>query len=67
MRYVPSQKSKRAIMYREAVYDFFGEMNASANKVAVYLQKPTRGIDLTEEEKKAAWCVKKNIESGCYR
>lgn len=54
-------------MYREAVYDFFGEMNASANKVAVYLQKPTRGIDLTEEEKKAAWCVKKNIESGCYR
>lgn len=70
MKYVPPRSSKKAKKYREAVYDFYGEMNdeeqKSANKILVYLQRPLRKVMLSEEEREVVFCVKSNIASGAY-
>lgn len=69
MRRLPTNRSKRQTEVIDEVFDWFGkaitpEEKKSAVRIALWIMKRKKGIELNEEEREIEWMVKKNMGAG---
>ena len=68
MRRLPTKPTDNQKIIIEACRDFYNKSNKSARKLALFLMgRKARLEPLTEDERGALFCVKKNLSDKIYR
>ena len=65
-RRLPKNRNYKQASIIEAAFDYFGdgmteEERKGAGQIALFLMGRKRGVNLTEEQKSAAWAIKQNL------